>query len=83
MEYGVCSEFESREEYILVEGKKRIKATEYNPSFRGRNDRFLGGTDATENIHRSRRGRRWLDINVDELLQTLDIRSFGARGPVR
>ncbi len=60
-----------------MERKKRVKTTEYNLSLRSRDDGLLSGTHTTEEIHLS---RCWLDVNVDELLQTLDIRSFGAKG---
>ena len=60
-----------------MEGKKRVKTTEYNLSLRSRDDCILGRTHTAEKIHL---GRRWLDVNVDELLQTPNICSFGAKG---
>lgn len=59
-----------------MERKKRVKTTEYNLSLCSRDDGVLGRTHTTEEIHLSRCG---LDVNVDQLLQTLDIRSFGAK----
>ena len=63
-----------------MEGKKRVKTTEHNPSLCSRNNSLLGGADAAKDIHWSHRSARWLDVNVNEFLQTLDVRPFGAKG---
>jgi len=63
-----------------MEGKKRVKTTEYNPSLCSRNDSLLGGAGATKDIHWSHWGAGWLDVNINEFLQTLDVRPLGARG---
>ena len=63
-----------------MEGKKRVKTTEYNPSLCSRDNSLLVGADAAKDVHWGHQGAGWLDVNVKELLQTLDVRPLGARG---
>ena len=63
-----------------MEGKKCVKTTEYDPSLCSRDNSLLGGADAAKDVHWGHRGAGWLDVDVKQLLQTLDVRPLGARG---
>ena len=54
-----------------MEVEQRIETDEHNLAFMGGYDGVLTLTDATKNVDGRRRG---LDVDVDEFLETLDVR---------
>ena len=48
--------------------KEKSESRPLNENLLSAVDGFLSGVDAAEDVHRSHRGRRWLEANVNELL---------------